>query len=92
MNKLRVGFKERINLKKYVEVGYGNKWFIRTEIEYPDGTEIEVKGIDKPIKLQSIYLRVWLGYKVFILDLKSGLQVQTKTRKCTKFILGFSGI
>ena len=81
-----------ISLKKYIEIGYGNTWFIRTELEYPDGTETEIRGIYKPFRLQSVYLRVWIGYKVFILNIRSGFKMQTKNRKCFKCIIGFEGI
>ncbi|MDF2938705.1 MAG: hypothetical protein K0Q90_4078 [Paenibacillaceae bacterium] len=27
-----------VQAKKYVEIGLGNRWFIRTETEYPDGS------------------------------------------------------
>ncbi|WP_223066340.1 DUF3977 family protein [Paenibacillus caui] len=79
-------------MKKYIEVGYGNRWLIRTEIENPDGTEAEFKGIIKPFKLESIYLRVWIGYKVLVIDMKDGIKINRKQRKCIKLILGFSGI
>ncbi|GGH27072.1 DUF3977 family protein [Paenibacillus segetis] len=79
-------------MKKYIEIGFGNTWFVRTELEYPDGTETEVQGIYRPFKIQSIYMRTWIGYKVFILDLRTGFKIQTKTRRCFKCIIGFSGI
>jgi len=79
-------------LKKYIEIGYGNRWFVRTEIENKDGTETEIRGIITPFKLRSIYLRIWIGYKVLVIDLKEGIKISTKPRKCIKFILGFYGI
>lgn len=31
-------------MKKYVEIGIGNRWIVRTEIEHEDGTESEYRG------------------------------------------------
>ena len=42
---------------KYIEFGIGNRWLVRTETELPDGTEFEQKGIVKPLKPQSFYVR-----------------------------------
>lgn len=55
-----------ISVMKYIEIGLGNRWFIRTEIEYEDGSESEVKGILRPFRLQSIYIRLWVGRRVFV--------------------------
>ncbi|WP_373462608.1 DUF3977 family protein [Paenibacillus sp. V4I3] len=46
---------------KYIELGVGNTWILRTESEFDDGSEIEHKGIIKPIIFHSIYLRIWIG-------------------------------
>ncbi|TDY05417.1 UNVERIFIED_CONTAM: uncharacterized protein DUF3977 [Lysinibacillus xylanilyticus] len=45
---------------KFIEIGIGNKWFLRTETEYSDGSEIEEKGNSFPIKFQSVYIRIWI--------------------------------
>lgn len=34
-------------MKKYVEIGFGNMWFIRTEIEHDNGQETEHRGIGR---------------------------------------------
>jgi len=73
---------------KFIECGIGNTWFIRTETELEDGTEYEEKGIIKPIKFHSIYVRVWVGKRVFIFDLKEGYKRATKNRNNFKFIIG----
>lgn len=75
-------------LLKYIELGIGNTWFIRTETELDDGTEIEEKGVKGPIKVHSIYLRLWVGTTVMILDLKEGFKKGKKNRKEFKIILG----
>lgn len=53
---------------KYIEFGIGNTWLVRTETESEDGTEYEEKGIIGPIKFHSLYIRIWIGKTVFILD------------------------
>ncbi|MGM0885131.1 MAG: DUF3977 family protein [Bacillota bacterium] len=73
---------------KYIELGFGNTWFIRTETELDDGTEFEEKGIIGPIRFRSIYLRIWIGKSVLIVDLKQGFKVSKKRRNALKFILG----
>ena len=78
-------------MKKYIEIGLGNRWLIRTEFEREDGTEYEVKGWSRPLRLESIYLRIWLGTSVFILDSREGWKRSVKKRKKLKIILGFKG-
>jgi hypothetical protein len=75
---------------KFIEFGVGNTWLIRTETELEDGTEYEEKGIVGPIKLHSIYVRIWINKTVFILDSKEGIKVKKKKRKEYKFIFGIS--
>lgn len=79
-------------MKKFIEIGIGNTWFVRTEMEHEDGTETEVKGIARPFKMKSVYLRFWIGRKVLILDLREGMKIQTKSRNEFKLILGFYGV
>lgn len=78
-------------MKKYIEIGYGNRWFVRTEVEEEDGTEREFRGIIKPFKLKSIYLRIWFGKKVLIIDSREGLKIISKNRKSIKILIGFMG-
>ncbi|MCF6137826.1 DUF3977 family protein [Pseudalkalibacillus berkeleyi] len=73
---------------KYIELGVGNKWFVRTETELSDGSEYEVKGIVGPIKCLSLYIRVWIRTYVVIVDTKEGLKFLKKNRKGFKFIIG----
>ncbi|KEK22770.1 DUF3977 family protein [Bacillus gaemokensis] len=73
---------------KYIEVGVGNRWFIRTETERIDGTEFEQKGIIKPIYFESFYLRVWFRKTCLIFDSKEGFKKTRKNRNEYKFILG----
>lgn len=80
-----------IQVKKFVEIGFGNRWFVRTEMEHPDGTEDECRGIARPFAVESVYVRLWIGYKVFIWDSKEGMKRTTKGKKRLKCIIGFSG-
>ncbi|GGG68730.1 DUF3977 family protein [Paenibacillus radicis (ex Gao et al. 2016)] len=73
---------------KYIEVGIGNTWLVRTETELADGTEFEQKGIVRPIVFHSVYFRVWFGKTVFIWDSKEGLKRMNKTRSAFKLIFG----
>ncbi|MCG3088894.1 DUF3977 family protein [Sporosarcina cyprini] len=77
---------------KYIELGIGNKWLIRTETELCDGTEVEEKGIKRPIHFKSIYVRVWVGKKVIIIDSKEGLKVGRKDKTKVKIILGVKSL
>lgn len=75
---------------KYIEVGIGNTWIVRTETELEDGSEVEQKGIIKPIIFYSIYLRIWIGKTVFFWDSKKGFKKKSKPRRAFKFILGLT--
>lgn len=75
---------------RYIEVGIGNTWIIRTETELADGSEFEQKGIIKPIILHSIYFRIWLGKTVFVLDSREGLKRMKKPRNAFKLIFGLA--
>lgn len=76
-------------MRIYNEIGIGNAWFICHEVE--DG-EIETrhKGFAK-IKRESIYLRLWVGKRVFILSSNNGFEITHKNRKAFKLLLGFAG-
>lgn len=78
----------RIPKLKYIEFGFGNTWFVRTETELEDRTEIESKGIVGPVLYDSFYFRIWIGKTVFILSSKEGFKKTTKTRKAFKLIFG----
>jgi len=75
---------------KYIEFGLGNTWVIRTETELENGTEFEEKGIKRPIKFQSLYIRIWIGRTVYILDLKEGFKRVRKNRSDIKILLGIA--
>jgi Protein of unknown function (DUF3977) len=73
---------------KFIEFGIGNRWFVRTETELNNGTEFEEKGIVLPIKLQSLYLRVWIGKTVVIFDSNEGYKRTYKYRSEFKLLCG----
>jgi hypothetical protein len=73
---------------KYIEFGIGNTWLIRTEFELEDGSEYEQKGIQLPILCHSVYLRIWVGKTVWIIDSKEGFLRKKKSRKAFKLIFG----
>lgn len=77
---------------KYIELGIGNKWLIRTETELCDGTEVEERGKKSPIHFKSIYVRVWIGKKVFIVDSREGIKVGRKDKAKIKIILGIKSL
>ncbi|QIW19307.1 DUF3977 family protein [Bacillus thuringiensis] len=72
---------------KYIEIGIGNRWFVRTEIENKDGTEFEERGIIKPIYFESLYARIWFWKMCFIFDTKEGFKKVRKSRAEYKFIV-----
>jgi len=59
---------------KFIEICFGNTWLLRTETEDEDGIESEEKGIIWPLKIHSLYMRVWICKTVFILDVRQGLK------------------
>lgn len=73
---------------KFVELGFGNTWLLRTETELEGGTEFEEKGIIGPLKFHSIYIRVWIFKTVFILDIREGFKRVNKSRNKFKLIFG----
>jgi hypothetical protein len=78
-------------MKKYIEIGIGNSWFVRTEFEHPDGTEYEVKGAKFPITVRSLYFRIWIGKKVWIIDTREGIKLSRKDRRKLKIVAGIAG-
>ena len=59
----------------------GNKWLVRAETELSDGREYEEKGIIVlSLKLQSLYLRFWIGKTVIIVDSQEGFKKMKKNR------------
>ena len=77
---------------KFIEFGIGNTWLIRTETELEDGTEYEEKDIKVPINFYSLYLRIWIGKTVIIVDLKEGIKRQKKKRREFKVIFGIVSV
>ncbi len=80
-----------IQVKKYVEIGLGNRWLVRTETEYPDGTEEECRGFAQPFTMESFYVRIWIGRRVLIWDSKEGMKRAAKATRRFKCVIGFKG-
>lgn len=77
---------------KYIEFGIGNTWLVRTETELDDGTEFEERGVRGPVRLKSVYIRLWVGRRVFIWDSDEGFKRGKKDRKKFKVILGIASL
>ncbi|WLR57481.1 DUF3977 family protein [Mesobacillus subterraneus] len=78
----------KIPPKKYIEIGIGNTWLVRTEVEYENGKEYEEKWIKGPIHFQSAYIRIWFWKSVIIVDSKEGIKTMKKSCKKFKLIFG----
>lgn len=61
------------------------------EFEYEDGMESEVKGFIRFFIFKLVYVRVWIGIKVMIIDIKEGIKFMNKKVKKVKIIFGFFG-
>jgi hypothetical protein len=68
---------------KYMEIGYGNPTFVSTELENENRLSRRVSG-----KVASIYVRVWIGRLVLILDSVEGLKIKRKERNEIKCLVG----
>ncbi|WP_054703534.1 DUF3977 family protein [Bacillus sp. JCM 19041] len=77
---------------KYIELGFGNRWILRTEIEFPNGEEVEVRGVSGPIRFNSLYLRIWISKHVWIIDTVEGFKHTKKKSKNVKVLLGISSL
>ena len=73
IEQLEINFRKGTYVK-YIEIGFGNRWFVRTETENKDGTEFEERGIIKPIYFESLYVRIWFRKTCFIFDTKEGFK------------------
>ncbi|RIV18034.1 DUF3977 family protein [Alicyclobacillaceae bacterium I2511] len=79
-------------MKKYVEIRFGNTWFVRTEIEDENGGETEHRGIAHLTKVDGVYLRVWVRQTDFIWSSNEGVKKMRKNRKAFKFLFGTAGV
>lgn len=75
----------------FTEIGIGNPTVINTEIEYADGTETRQPGFVKFRKLKTVYLRLWLGQKVYVLSTNQGFSTKRKNHNAFKLLFGISG-
>jgi hypothetical protein len=70
----------------YSEIGIGNGSLVSTEIERKKD-EVRVNGWMMGV-FRSIYLRLWLGKTVIVIDSVDGLKVTKKSRRKVKILLG----
>ena len=76
----------------FIEFGIGNTYILRTEYEYPDGTETEKRGIERNIDIKEFYIRIWINKTVYILSTKNGFNKKYKENKKIKLVFGIGGI
>ncbi len=87
----------KVNKKIFAEVGLdfdNNKWgFGRSvEIEFADGTELRTKEKIKLTKIDSRYVRIWIGKFVFVMDSKAPyFALKKKKRWNFKIVYGKFG-
>lgn len=77
-------------LKIFAEAGIGNKSFLSTEIE-KGKLEHRVKYFLLPPKIEGIYVRVWLGKRVYALSSNRFFNTTKKSRVKFKLIFGVEG-
>ena len=76
--------------KIYAEFGLGNKTITSTEFERGK-KEVRVKGFMKPSYIDWLYVRLWIGYTVFILSTKPSIERVKKNRRALKLVFGIAG-
>jgi hypothetical protein len=70
----------------YSEIGIGNGPLVSTEIERKND-EVRVNGWVMGV-FRSMYLRVWIGKTVVVIDSVDGLKVQKKSCSKVKVLFG----
>jgi len=78
------------SIKIFAEVGYGNSYICSTEIE-KGKLEHRVKGFIFPPKWSGVYIRVWIGKRVYALSSNRFFNTTKKDRSRFKFIFGIEG-
>jgi len=80
-----------MSIKIFAEFGYGNSTLCSSEIE-KGSLEHRVKGFLIPPKITGIYIRVWIGKRVYAISSNRFFNTQRKDRVKFKFIFGLEGI
>ncbi|MBP9759959.1 MAG: DUF3977 family protein [Candidatus Pacebacteria bacterium] len=75
----------------YAECGIGNDTFLSTEVEEGE-REYRVSRFVLPVNISGLYMRVWIGKKVYILSTNKGFDTKKKERNTFKLIFGVSGV
>jgi len=79
-------------MEVFAEVGVGNDTCLSTEYEKADGSEFRVVGFFIGDRIVSMYIRVWIGYQVLIVDTKEGIKFSKKNKKKFKVLFGVKSI
>jgi len=77
-------------IKIFAEIGFGNISFCSTEIE-TKRFEHRVKKFIIPPKIDGVYLRVWIGTRVYAISSNRLFNTTKKDRTNFKFIFGIEG-
>ena len=77
-------------MKIFAEAGVGNSTFFSTEIERKE-LEHRVKGFIIPPKIESFYIRVWIGKRVYAFSSNRFFNTTYKGRVKFKLIFGIEG-
>jgi len=78
------------SLKIFAEIGFGNASFCNTEIE-KGSLEHRVARFIVPPKIAGVYIRLWLGKRVFVVSTRNGFTTTLKNRNKFKLLLGLEG-
>lgn len=76
--------------KVFAEIGFGNDTFFSTEFE-EGSSEYRIPKFVMPSKVRSLYFRLWIFKKVFILSTNHGIEIKDKDRNRFKILFGISG-
>ena len=86
----KVLFLRTQSAKVFTELGYGNSSLVSTEIELPDGRAYRQSSFVR-MRVEGVYLRVWVGTSGVILSSKNGLKFLRKARNEFKILVGIHG-
>ncbi|MFA6018293.1 MAG: DUF3977 family protein [Patescibacteria group bacterium] len=79
--------------KVFAEIGIGNESICSTEFEEVGGIggEFRVSRFILPEHITEIYLRFWIGHRVFVLSTLDGFKAKNKSKKALKILFGIGG-
>ncbi len=74
----------------FSEIGIGNRYFCSSEIE-KGALEHRIKGFVIPKKIEGVYLRIWLGKRVYAISSNRFFNSTKKSQSKVKIIFGIEG-